>query len=128
MALYGQLYAKISGVLLFENQRGEVSWPDNDTDVNTVLGGAAGVSPGPDQCMFSVDNAVKSAESDIDLVAAKLNRTELQIEIGRIGVAATITGTFLCREVRMASGTAEPTIETASFTSLGTCPRPSAGW
>lgn len=128
MPLYPQMWVKIDGILIFENQEVTVEFTDTDTDVDTVLGGSAGVSPGPDRCTLSVQNAVKAAGCDINLGKAKRQRTELQIEIGRIGSAATISGTFLCRMVRFGSGTAQATIENAEFTSIGTAPEQPDDW
>jgi len=128
MALYSQMYMTVDGILLFENQDLEVDFPDTDTDVDTVLGGAAGVSPGPDKCMITVNDAVKSAGCTINLGKAKRQRTELQVVVGRIGNANQLKGTFLVRSVNFKSGTAQATVQNATFTSIGKAPEQPDGW
>ncbi len=128
MPLFTAMWMKVGGVLLFDNQDLRVSWPDVDTDVETVLGGVRGVSPGADKMTVSATNAVKAAGTDVNLSAAKKNRTELECEIGRIGNASTIVVTMLCRSVEFSSGTGQPTIESVEFSSIGEVPEQPDTW
>jgi hypothetical protein len=122
------MWVKVGGILLFENQELEVNWPDVDTDVETVLGGSVGVSPGPDKMMLTASNAVKAAGTDINLSEAKKNRTELPVEIGRIGNPSTINATMLVRSVRFSSGTGQQTVENLEMSALAPIPAQPDGW
>jgi len=124
MALYTQLVMKVEGVLFSENTDAQVEWGDNDQDVNTVVQGAAGVSPGPDICRISGTNAVNPAFGlEVDLVKAKLERAELSLLVQQIGSPLKISARFLCRSISISSGTGTATTAAFEFQSVGKVPR-----
>jgi hypothetical protein len=123
MPLYPQWYGSIGGILLFENTSLNVEWPDNATDVDTVLGGAAGVSPGPAKCTVTAENVIPVAGTDVDSVSMQLDYSEQQCEFKQVGSTKSVSGTFLIRSNTINSGVGAAT--TISFTaqSIGVVPR-----
>jgi hypothetical protein len=115
----------VEGILIFHNQELSVEYPDNDADVDTVVGGAVGVSPGPDKTIITGTNALPVPGADFDFVLAKHNRTELQCVAQQIGSPKKVAGTFICREVTDGSGTGQQTTQNFRLQSIGTpAPRP----
>ncbi len=122
MPLFPAYVVKISGITIFYNTSVSLEWPDNDTDVDTIPGGAQGVAPGADKCTATLENAVPVAGADIDLVKAKKNRTELPCEFRQIGSSKKTAGMFLCRSVTISSGVGQPTMYNATLQSVGVVP------
>lgn len=124
MAVYTQLIITIGGVLFTENTDAQVEWADNDQDVDTVVQGAAGVSPGPQKCRISGTNAVNPAFGlEVDLVDNKLGYVELPVQVQQIGSTKEINGQFLCRAVTVSSGTGTATTAAFELQSVGKVPK-----
>lgn len=123
MALFTAQLLYVEGILLFDNQNISVEWPDADTDVDTIPGGAAGVSPGPDKCSITVTNAIRKEGVDFKFLDAKLNRTEIECKAQRIGDTKAVKGMFLVREYTMSGGVGEATTEQVRLQSVGPVPK-----
>jgi len=124
MALYTQLIITIEGVLFAENTDAQVEWGDNDQDVDTVVEGAAGVSPGPQKCRISGTNAINPAFGlEVDLVKAKLEYAELNVVVQQIGSTKEINAAFLVRSITISSGTGTATTAAYELQSVGKVPK-----
>lgn len=124
MALYTAQIMFVDGILLFNNQDISVEWPDADTDVDTVVGGAVGVSPGPDKCSVTITNAIPVPGADYKFEEAKVNRTELQVEIRQIGSSEKIVGTFMTRSATRSSGVGQASVHNVTLQSINKVPIP----
>lgn len=123
MALFTAQIAFADGVLLQDNQECSVTWPDTDTDVDTIPGGAAGVSPGPDKCTIEFTNALRREGADFDFEKAKLQRTELEVKVQQIGSGKSTKGKFLVREISQSSGVGQATIQRLRLQSVNEVPK-----
>lgn len=124
MAVYTQLVIFIEDVLFTENTDAQVEWADNDQDVDTVIQGAAGVSPGPQKCRISGTNAVNPAFGlEVDLVKAKLEYSEVSVVVKQIGSTREINAAFLVRSITISSGTGTATTAAFELQSVGKVPR-----
>lgn len=120
MALYPQMVVWADGAVVFYNQSIEVDQPDNDADVDTVLGGRSGVAPGPDVTVINLTNAVSKAGADYNWELAKRNRAEIEIKCQQISSLKVLKGKFLCRSFNQSGGTGAPVIQTLTLSSIGT--------
>jgi hypothetical protein len=123
MALFTAQILYVETILITDNTEISVEWPDNDTDVDTIPGGAAGVSPGPDKCIITVSNALRREGADFDFETAKLNRTELECKAQQIGASKSVKGKFLVREITRGGGVGQPSIQSLRLQSVGPVPK-----
>ncbi len=107
------------GILIFHNQQVQVEMPDNDADVSTIPGGMLGVSPGPDQTIVTLTNALPQAGSDFNFQEAKRNRTPVAVKVIQVGSSESMKGKFLVREYSAGGGAGDPVIGTLKLTSVG---------
>jgi len=124
MALFTPQLFFAEGILLYDNQNVSMEWPDSDTDVDTIPGGAVGVSTGPDKCSINITNAIRKEGADFDFLSAKLNRTEIECKGQQIGATKSTKGMFLVREYTTSGGVGEATVENVRLQSVGPVPKP----
>jgi len=120
MAIFSAQVLLVDGILIFNNQEITVDWPDSDTDVDTIPGGAAGISPGPEKCTITANSAIPNTGEDFDFIKAKKNKTELACTVKQLGSSKKVKGTFLCREASIASGVGQHTAYNVRLQSIGT--------
>lgn len=87
----------IEGILLFHNQGLKVSQPDKNAEVETIVGGVVGLSPGPDVTTIEGDNVEPRAGADFDFDKARAERTEVHVKVQQIGSNKSLEGTFIIR-------------------------------
>lgn len=123
MALFTAQLLYVEGKLIFDNQEITVEWPDVDSDVDTIPGGAQGVSPGADKCTISASNALRREGADFDFETAKINRTELECKVQQIAGSKSVKGKFLVRELSRGGGVGAPSIQSLRLQSVGPVPK-----
>lgn len=123
MALFMAQTLTVEGVLIFDNQEITVEWPDHFTDVDTIPGGAAGVSPGARKCTITISNALRREGADFNFEDAYQNATELECVVQQIGASKKVKGKFLVREISRGSGVGQPSIQRLRLQSVGEVPR-----
>lgn len=83
--LFGQLVMWIQGVLLAHNTQINTELVSDDTEVDTIPLGYAGLSPSPDKRRITASNATPIAGEDFPFEAAKKNRTLLTFKMQYLG-------------------------------------------
>lgn len=118
--IYPPMVIWVEGGLIYQNQSIEVDQPDNDADVDTVVGGRQGVAPGPDVTLVNITNAVPKAGADFDWETAKRNRAPVELKCQQIGSTKKLKGQFLVRSFNQTGGSGAPVLQSLALSSLGT--------
>lgn len=88
-ALFGQLVGWLDGILLAHNTSISTELVSDDTEVDTIPLGYAGLSPSPDKRRASMSNATPVAGEDYPFEATKLARAIVQVKLQYLGSLAS---------------------------------------
>lgn len=120
MALYsGPGYVEYQGRVLRQAKDVEIKFDPQNKDVNTLLLGRAGHTPGPAMVTVSVTSAIPSADAgglEVDWIAASAAQAEVELTYVCAGTRYRVRGDV--RDASMKSS-AEGEANTVSFTHHG---------
>lgn len=102
-ALFGQLVGWLDGILLAHNTSINTELVSDDTEVDTIPLGYAGLSPSPDKRRATFSNATPVAGEDYPFEKAKIQRTVIQVKLQYMGSLASCVFAAQITEVSRAS-------------------------
>ena len=85
MQLYDQMYAYINGKLLAENTSIGTELTGQQQEVDTLVRGFAGISPGPDKRTISFENVIPVSGMEVEVEKYYLNKVELDVRLQQGG-------------------------------------------
>ena len=114
MQLYDQMYAYINGKLLAENTSIGTELTGQQQEVDTLVRGFAGISPGPDKRTISFENVIPVSGMEVEVEKFYLNKVELDVRLQQGGSGRKYEGKgFVQPGIKVDSGVGKTT--TLSF-------------
>ena len=114
MQIYDQMYAYINGKLLAENTSIGTELTGNQQEVDTLVRGFAGISPGPDKRTISLEYVIPISCMEFEFVMAYLHKAELDVRLQQGGSGRKYEGKgFVQPGIKIDSGVGKTT--TLSF-------------
>ena len=114
MQLYDQMYAYINGKLLAENTSIGTELTGQQQEVDTLVLGFAGISPGPDKRTISFENVIPVSGMEVEVEKYYLNKVELDVRLQQGGSGRKYEGKgFVQPGIKVDSGVGKTT--TLSF-------------
>lgn len=114
MQLYDQVYAYIQGKLLAENTSVGTELTGQQQEVDTLVRGFAGISPGPDKRTISFENVIPVSGMEVEVEKFYLNKVELDVRLQQGGSGRKYEGKgFIQPGIKIDSGVGKTT--TLSF-------------
>ncbi len=114
MQLYDQMYAYINGKLLAENTSIGTELTGQQQEVDTLVRGFAGISPGPDKRTISFENVIPVSGMEVEVEKYYLNKVELDVRLQQGGSGRKYEGKgFVQPGIKVDSGVGKTT--TLSF-------------
>ena len=114
MQLYDQMYAYINGKLLAENTSIGTELTGQQQEVDTLVRGFAGISPGPDKRTISFENVIPVSGMEVEVEKYYLNKVELDVRLQQGGSGRKYEGKgFVQPGIKVDSGVGKTT--TVSF-------------
>ena len=114
MQIYDQMYAYINGKLLAENTSIGTELTGQQQEVDTLVRGFAGISPGPDKRTISFENVIPVSGMEVEVEKYYLNKVELDVRLQQGGSGRKYEGKgFVQPGIKVDSGVGQTT--TLSF-------------
>lgn len=114
MQLYDQMYVSLDGKLLAENTSIGTELTGQQQEVETLVRGFAGISPGPDKRTISFENVIPISGMEFAIEQAYLNKAELSVRLQQGGSGRKYEGKgFVQPGIKIDSGVGKTT--TLSF-------------
>ena len=114
MQRYDQMYAYINGKLLAENTSIGTELTGQQQEVDTLVRGFAGISPGPDKRTISFENVIPVSGMEVEVEKYYLNKVELDVRLQQGGSGRKYEGKgFVQPGIKVDSGVGKTT--TLSF-------------
>ena len=114
MQLYDQMYAYLNGKLLAENTSIGTELTGQQQEVETLVRGFAGISPGPDKRTISFENVIPVSGMEVEVEKYYLNKVELDVRLQQGGSGRKYEGKgFVQPGIKVDSGVGKTT--TLSF-------------
>jgi hypothetical protein len=94
IGVYDQVFQYINGALLAENTTITLALEGQEQDVNTIVKGFSGQTPGPTKVVASCSNVIPISGFEVDTWNMQLNsvKVEMKFQFGGSGKALTSEG------------------------------------
>jgi hypothetical protein len=110
----GQLVAKATSI--------SVENPDNDTNVETIVGGVEGPAPGAKQTTISLNEVVPKGGSTFSWEKRWRESATVEIIVQQIGSSEKLSGTFLVASISRSASSGNPVAKDITLKSIGQSP------
>jgi hypothetical protein len=122
MALFTPDVIFVNGALVAKATSISIENPDNDTNVETIVGGVEGPAPGAKQTTVTINEVVPKGGAEFSWESRWRESATVQLLVQQIGSTEKLEGEFLVASVSRSSSSGNPIAKDITLKSVGVKP------
>lgn len=119
MSIFSPDVVFVNGALVAKATSISIEHPDNDTNVETIVGGVEGPAPGAKQTTVTLNEVVPKGGAVFNWEQRWRESATVDIIVQQIGTQAKLSGTFLVASVSRSSSSGNPVAKDITLKSVG---------